>query len=128
MGAPQVVDSAVLTCSFGTAPASLGVLPTARVTVEGRPAATVDDAVPLINIRPFNTCLSLANPLVAAATSAAMGVLTPQPCIPATSVWLPGSPSSTLGGRKALTQGSTCHCRWGGVITVVLPGCARTQS
>lgn len=128
MGAPQVVDSAQTICSFGTGPASLGVLPTARVTVEGRPAATVADAVPFVNIRPFNTCLSLANPMVAAATSAAMGVLTPQPCIPATTAWLPGSPSTTVGGRKALTLGSTCRCQWGGVIVVAQPGSVRTTS
>lgn len=128
MGAPQVVDSAQMLCTFGSAPSSLGVLPTARVLVEGRPAATIADAVPFVNIRPFSTCLSLANPMVAAATSAAMGVLTPQPCIPATSAWLPGSPATTLGGRKALTMGSTCRCQWGGVISVTQPGSVRTMS
>ncbi|SDS70409.1 DUF4280 domain-containing protein [Jiangella sp. DSM 45060] len=128
MGDPQVVDSAQTSCSFGTAPASLGVLPTARVTVEGRPAATVADAVPFLNIRPFNTCVSLANPMVAAATSAAMGVLTPQPCIPATTAWLPGSPSTTIGGRQALTLATTCRCQWGGIITVAQPGSVQTTS
>lgn len=128
MGLPQVVDSAQTMCTFGTAPSSLGVLPVARVTVEGRAAATVDDAVPLVNIRPFNTCLSLANPVVAAATSAALGVLTPQPCIPATTTWLPGSPATTVGGRRALTSASTCRCQWGGVIVVVQPGSLRTTS
>ncbi|MBB5789834.1 DUF4280 domain-containing protein [Jiangella mangrovi] len=128
MGAPQVVDSAQIMCTFGSAPSSLGVLPLARVMVEGRPAATVDDAVPLVNIRPFGTCLTLANPMVAAATSAAMGVLTPQPCIPATSRWLPGSPLTRVGGRNALTVASTCTCQWGGVIAVTQPGSVRTTS
>jgi hypothetical protein len=128
MGAPQVVDSAQTMCTFGTAPSSLGVLPTARVNVEGRPAATVADALPIVNIRPFNTCISLANPMVAAATSAAMGALTPQPCIPVTTAWLPGSPPTSIGGRTALTAGSTCRCQWGGVITVTQPGSVRTTS
>jgi hypothetical protein len=67
--------------------------------------------------------MSLANPTVAAATSAALGVLTPMPCIPATMTpWTPGSPTVQIGMFPALDNPSTCMCNWAGVITIVDPG------
>jgi hypothetical protein len=66
--------------------------------------------------------MSPANPQVAAATAAAMGAFTPQPCIPATSSpWAPGMPTVLIAGQPALTNTSTCQCMWGGVITVTSP-------
>jgi hypothetical protein len=60
---------------------------------------------------------------VAAATAAALGVLTPQPCIPATaSPWTPGAPENTIGDIPSLNDVSTCMCNWAGVITVTDPG------
>lgn len=126
---PQnAVLGAALQCSFGAAPSSLSPLPAARVTIEGRPAATVLDAVPLVNIKPFGMCSSLANPTVAAATAAALGVLTPMPCVPVTAAWQPGAPRTLVGGKPALTAGSTCNCAWGGVIQMIMPGATRTQA
>ena len=84
MGKPAATATAMLQCSFGVAPSTLVVLPLARVLVEGKPAAAVTDMLPGVNIPPFGMCTSLANPMVAAATAAALGVLTPMPCIPAT--------------------------------------------
>jgi Domain of unknown function (DUF4280) len=64
----------------------------------------------------------LANPQVIAATSAALGVFTPQPCIPATtSPWAPGNPTAPVGGMPVLTNTSTCQCMWGGVIAIMSP-------
>jgi uncharacterized Zn-binding protein involved in type VI secretion len=126
---PQnAVLGALLQCSFGLAPASLAPLPTSRVMIEGRPAATVVDSVPLVNIPPFGMCSSLANPTVAAATTAALGVLTPMPCVPVTTPWQPGALRTMIGGKPALTAGSMCNCAFGGVIQMVLPGTMRTQS
>ena len=76
---PNVTATAVMTCSFGVAPSALNVLPISRVFIEGKPAATIKDMVPFVNIPPFGMCMSLSNPTVAAATSAALGVLTPMP-------------------------------------------------
>jgi uncharacterized Zn-binding protein involved in type VI secretion len=112
----------VLQCSFGAAPSSLSPLPTSRVMIEGRPAASVLDAVPLVNVMPFGMCSSLANPTVAAATAAALGVLTPMPCVPVTAApWAPGSPTVLVGGQPALQNSSKLMCNWGGVIQIVAP-------
>ena len=123
MGGPQVVATAMLQCSFGLAPSTLSVLPASRVIVEGRPAATIADMVPGVNVPPFAMCSSLANPTVAAATAAALGVLTPMPCVPAlTGPWAPGAAQTSIGGKPALVAGSTAMCAWGGVINITFPG------
>ncbi len=121
-----VTTSATITCTFGTAPSSMVALPTPRVLVEGRPVATVSDAVPLVNVPPFAMCTSLANPQVAAATAAALGVLTPMPCVPATGAWTPSAPRTLVGGRPVLAQGSMCLCAYGGVVQVLMAGPVRT--
>ena len=103
MMAVQVVMGAMLQCSFGAAPSSMVVLPANRTMAGGVPAATIMDNAPLVNIMPFGMCSSPANPTVAAATAAALGVLTPMPCVPATAApWAPGAPTATIGGMAAL--------------------------
>ena len=62
-------------CTMGMAPSSLVVLPINRVMTDEVPDANIMDHVPLVNIMPFGMCMSPANPMVAAATAAAMGVL-----------------------------------------------------
>jgi len=119
----HVCSGAMLQCSFGLAPSSLVVLPVNRTFTSYMPAANIMDHVPMVNILPFGVCTSLANPTVAAATSAAMGVLTPMPCIPATAApWVPGAPTVLLGNMPALDDTSKLMCNWGGVISVVYPG------
>src|SRR6478609_8259899 len=118
-----VANGAMLQCTFGMTPASLVVLPTNRTLASGVPMATIMDSKPLVNILPFGMCMSLANPTVAAATAAALGVLTPMPCIPATAApWVPGSPTVLCGNMLALTDSSMCMCSYGGVIKVQVPG------
>lgn len=128
MGGPNAVAGAMLSCSFGVAPSALMPKGTARVLIEGRPAATITDMVPGANIPPFGMCTSLSNPTVAAATSAALGVLTPMPCVPMATPWVPVAPTTLIGGQPALTTGSTCTCTWGGVIQITNPGAMRTKS
>jgi hypothetical protein len=115
-----VVTGAVLQCSMGASPGSLTVVPPGgRVTANQLAVATVMDFAPTTNIAPFGMCTTLSNPQVASATSAAQGVLTPQPCIPVTTApWTPGSSKITIGNMPALTDNSTCACMWGGTITV----------
>ncbi len=102
MGCPQVCGTATLQCSFGAAPAVLNVLPVNRLLTGGMPAANIMDHIPLVNITTFGMCMSLANPTVAAATAAALGVLTPMPCIPATAApWIPGGAPDPVAGQHA---------------------------
>lgn len=119
----QVVMGAMLKCSFGTTPSSLIVTPENRVNASKLPAATIMDFVPAKNIVPFGMCTTVSNPQVAAATSAASGVLTPQPCIPVvTAPWAPGSPAVLIGGKPALNNSCKAMCTWGGVISVTNSG------
>ncbi|VFT06128.1 Uncharacterised protein [Pseudomonas aeruginosa] len=82
MGCPQVCAGATLQCSFGAAPTVLNVLPQNRTLTSGMPAANIMDHIPLLNIPTFGLCQSPANPVVAAATAAALGVLTPMRAFP----------------------------------------------
>lgn len=118
----QVCMGATLQCSFGAAPSTLVVLPANRV-LTNTPAATVMDNAPLVNIMPFGMCSSLANPTVAAATAAALGALTPMPCVPVTPApWVVGAPTVLIGNMPALNNSSKLMCTWGGAIQVVNPG------
>lgn len=119
----QVCMGAQLQCSFGAAPSNLMVLPVNRVMTSNVPAANIMDHKPMVNILPFGTCMSLANPMVASATAAAMGVLTPMPCIPVTtSPWVPGVPNVLIANFPAVDNMCKVMCNWGGVIQVVNPG------
>lgn len=122
-----VCGGAMCCCSFGVAPSSLMVTPENKV-VSTMPLATIMDNVPMKNILPFGMCSSMANPQVAAATAAALGVLTPMPCIPVTSApWAPGSPTVLIGNKPALNQNSKLICNWGGVIQINSPGTGNIQ-
>ena len=119
----QVVNSAQLMCSMGFAPSALVVLPINRVMSGNQPAANIMDHKPMLNIMPFGMCRSPANPVVAAATAAALGVLTPMPCIPATPApWMPGAVTVLLGNAPSLNNTSKLTCMWAGMIQVVSPG------
>jgi hypothetical protein len=124
----QVVNSATLNCSKGSAPSTLVVLPVHMMMVGDQPAANIMDHQALVNIFPFGMCRSLANPMVAAATAAAMGVLTPMPCIPNTSSpWDSGLSSTVLlSNMPALNDTSKCNCTWAGVIEITDAGQATT--
>ena len=119
----QVCAGAMMQCSFGVAPSSLVVLPANRVLAGGPPAATIMDNVPILNIPPFGMCNSPSNPTVAAATAAALGVLTPMPCVPVPAgPWIVGAPTVLIGSMPALNDSSKLMCSWGGVIQITYAG------
>lgn len=116
--AMQVCMGAMLQCNFGAAPSTLSVLPT-NLTQTGTPAANIMDNIPMVNIMPFGTCSSMANPTVAAATAAAMGALTPMPCVPLIPApWAPGAPTVLIGNMPALDNNCKLTCAWGGMIQI----------
>lgn len=122
-----VCGGAMLSCPFGAAPSTLNVLPENR-TVTTLPIATIMDNKPMVNVMPFGTCKSLANPTVAAATAAAGGVLQQMPCIPVTTApWAPGSPTVLIGGKPALNNSSKLMCTWGGAISINNSGTMNIQ-
>jgi hypothetical protein len=124
----QVIDGAMLACSFGVAPSMLSVLPINRTNCSNKPAATIQDHVPNVNIKPFGMCMSPSNPQVIAATAAALGVFTPQPCIPVTPApWVPGAPTVQIANQLALDNTSKCNCTWAGVISITFAGQIQTD-
>jgi hypothetical protein len=113
---------AMMECSFGAAPSSLVVPPVSQV-LTGTPAATIMDNVPMENVPSFGMCMSIANPEVASETAAALGVLTPAPCIPLLPApWVVGAPTVLIGNFPALDDAAKLMCAWGGVIQITAPG------
>ena len=120
--AKYVCMGAMLKCSFGMAPSQLMVTIPLRPMIQNKPKATIMDFAPLVNIIPFGMCQSMSNPTVASATAAAMGVLTPMPCIPAiVSSWLPGG-KQLIGNVPALLDNCKLMCAYGGNISITNPG------
>ena len=77
----------------------------------------------------FGMCSNPANPAVAAATAAAMGVLTPMPCVPVTvAPWVPGAPTVLVCGKPLLNNSSKLMCSYGGVIQVTLTPALTVQT
>ena len=122
----SVVAGATIKCTFAVPPgvSTLIAIPKGPpVMMGGPPAATIMDFAPILNVPTFGMCMTPTNPVVATATAAAQGVLTPMPCIPVIlAPWAPGNPTVLIGGFPALSKTSVCTCTWGGVISVINPG------
>lgn len=118
-----VVSGATAVCPFGTTPVTINASSQNACLGGSNPVATIMD----VSLSSFGMCSSLANPQVAAATAAALGVLTPQPCafVPA-GTWGAGKPNVLIGGKAVLTNDSCIHCAMGqGRISIVSPGQAK---
>ncbi|MCX8560195.1 DUF4280 domain-containing protein [Mycolicibacterium mucogenicum] len=120
----QVVTGAALQCSMGTTPSTFAASG-AQVSATTPSGVTTDIAAS--NVPPFGLCQSPANPQVAAATSAAGGTLTPQPCQPVLTPWTPGAAKVTIGGVPALDDASQCNCAWAGTVSVTDAGQTSTS-
>jgi len=115
----SVVLGATLQCTCGSATSKLMVTSQTQLTIDGKPAATIKDNIPLANVLPFGTCSVL--------TAAALGVAVP--CVPAPAgPWMPGSTSpQTIGGIPALRATDKLLCSIPGVISITEPGQKTTQ-
>ena len=119
----HVCNGATLQCSFGSSISTFVVLPINHVITNNQPAANIMDHKSMVNVMPFGVCSSIANPAVASATAAAMGVLTPMPCVPNTPApWIPGSPTVLEANFPALNDPSILNCAWAGIIKIIFPG------
>ncbi len=117
-----VVSGASIQCTMGMSPGQLMVTSQLKVLTGGKPLATIQDAAPITNVGPCGMCTSMANPTVASATAAAMGVLTPMPCVPAPmGIWTCGK-APLVGGVPALLNDGMLTCSYGGSIKIVMPG------
>ncbi|WP_425261036.1 DUF4280 domain-containing protein [Rubrivivax sp. RP6-9] len=118
----HVCTGAMMMCSFGAAPSTFVATPK-MVKTGNMDAGNIMDNKPIANIPPFGVCTSMANPQVAAATAAALGVLTPMPCLPVIAApWTPGAPTVLVSNMPALNNSSQLMCNWAGVITISNPG------
>ena len=123
MAKEYVVMGAKLECNQATAPSNLVVLPVHREMLTSQLKANIGDAKPFVNVLPFGLCKSMANPAVAAATSANRGTLTPMPCTPACSMWIGGKTDILLDGMPMLMVGDITPCPLGvGKIEVMDSG------
>lgn len=113
---------AMLKCTFGLSPSTLMVTVPLRPSIQNKPKATIMDFTPMVNVMPFGMCQSMSNPTVASATAAAMGVLTPMPCIPViVSPWAPGG-KELISNVPALLDNCKLMCAYGGNISIASPG------
>lgn len=120
-------SGAKLACTMGSSPGSFSG-GCERVDVRGKPAGTVAHHTPFTHVSSFGMCHSLANPRVAAATAAAHGALTPQPCVPnLPTQWTPGSARVDIEGHAALRDSDCLACRWAGTIRPTHAGQVRVE-
>ena len=118
----QVCTGALMACTFGVAPSTFSATPRPVMT-SNMPAGVITDNVPMLNVPPFGACSSPSNPTVAAATAAALGVLTPMPCVPVLPApWVPGVPTKLICNTPAIDNTCQLMCAWGGVITFTFAG------
>ena len=119
-----VCKGAMLKCSMGSSPSNLEVIhPSGPVNIQGNNMAGIMDNKPMVNIKAFGQCNSIANPAVASATAANMGKLQPMPCMPNTvTPWINGKTDVLVQSFPALTTDSKLMCMWAGTIEITDDG------
>ncbi len=73
-------------------------------------------------------CRWRATPAGAPPRPAALGVPTPMPCVPATvAPWVPGVPTTAIGGVPVLNDTCKLACMWAGTIQFTAPAQVTVQ-
>ena len=118
-----VVSGACCKCTMGTSPSSIAMTSQMKIKAGEKPIAVITDNS-MACLGTFGMCTSMINPAVASATAAAMGVLTPQPCVPSVNApWIPTKTKILIGGKPVLTNDSATVCTLGmGNISITNPG------
>lgn len=110
-----VNTGSMMKCSFGQLPCVFNASP--GTVLAKTPVGTIFD-ISITNIATFGMCTSLSNPMVASATAAALGALTPMPCIPLiTNAWISSAPNVLIKNAPVLTNDAKTMCGYGGVIS-----------
>ena len=118
----MAVSGAMILCTMGMAPGTLMAAVQSTCLAGGKPVAGINDIAPMTSVGACGMCTSMMNPAVSAATAAALGVLTPQPCVPVPmGPWKPGG-AVIIGGAPCLSSDSMLNCAYGGVISIANPG------
>jgi len=111
-------SGATLKCTQGDSSSTYTVLPIKKVYINDKPLAVISDMKPMVNIKPFGMCKSMANPTVAAATAANRGRLQKMPCVPNTvGMWSEGV-SHFISDEMTPCNKSKCMCAYAGEISV----------
>ena len=112
---PIISSGNMCKCSFGTIPIPL-ISVNLTINVEKAPIVINTDTSTLIS---FGTCSSPANPAVQAAIAASLGTVEVAPCKSAIiTPWLNTKNTVLACGKPVCTSSSTCHCMWGGTISI----------
>ncbi|MBR4148005.1 MAG: DUF4280 domain-containing protein [Bacteroidales bacterium] len=123
MAESYVTSSAMISCTFGTNPCPLMANPSRMSSLSSQAKLNVSDFATGVNVSSFGMCSSPSNPMVIAATAAALGVPTPAPCVPAlVGPWIPGKPDIMIDGMPALTNQCRNTCMWAGQISFTNDG------
>ncbi|NLM98155.1 MAG: DUF4280 domain-containing protein [Halanaerobiaceae bacterium] len=102
-----VIDGALLQCNKGTALNTLKVIGLNRIYIKGKPLATIDDCIAMVNIPSFATCKRRYSP----------------PCTPIpTGKWKNGKKEVLINGKASLMDNCTVKCAHGGIIKFSDPG------
>ena len=117
-----VVAGGTCICTMGTTPGQINPTNQSNIRIAGKPVASTVDIAPMTNVGSCGMCQSLANPAVASATAAALGTLTPQPCVPVPAgTWI-CSGKVRVAGKTVLTNEGSLKCAYAGDITIKDPG------
>ena len=111
----QVIGlGSMMKCTFGVAPCPFQPMNNQTVIAKVPIGSIMDTS--MASIPTFGLCQSLANPAVASATAAALGVLTPMPCTPfINGPWVCNS-HVMVKGSPILTTDAKAFCAYGGII------------
>lgn len=112
------VGQNLLKCTMGIAPVPLTTIGT--ITGMNLPIASIQNAIPFVNIPPFGMCINPLNPAVAAIIASSLGSVQIGPCIPLPTPWTPISPTIQVNNLPILTNAATKLCYPGGVITITV--------